>query len=208
MLNVGSSLTISKITVKINLNHTWDSDLKISLRSPVGTTVVLSNRRGGSGDNYTNTVFDSSAAVSIVSGAAPFAGTYRPEQSLTAFNTQNASGTWSLIVQDLAAQDVGRINSWSITVTTNPGGTAFAEGAGPAAVPSAVAKFDIAPVAGLTAMQAPLAEVGRSAVSSPAELHAENPLFGRAFAVRQTAAEAGFVVVGATPLTLRRPPTG
>jgi subtilisin-like proprotein convertase family protein len=124
VLNVGQSLTIGKITVKLDITHTYDSDLRISLKSPAGTTITLVNRRGGSGDNFTQTVFDSDAAVSITSGTAPFTGTYRPEQSLTAFNTQNASGTWSLIIRDMARTDIGRLNSWSITVTPANGGNA------------------------------------------------------------------------------------
>ena len=67
VLNVGQNLTIGKITVKLNITHTWDSDLKISLKSPAGTTVTLVNRRGGSGDNFNNTVFDSSASTAIAS---------------------------------------------------------------------------------------------------------------------------------------------
>jgi subtilisin-like proprotein convertase family protein len=198
VLSVGQSQTITKITVKLNLNHTYDSDLKITLKSPAGTTVLLANRRGGSGDNYTNTVFDSSAATSIASGFAPFSGTYRPEQSLTAFNGQNASGTWSLIIQDVAFLDSGRLNSWSITITSNPGGNSVEEPSGPDTGRGfAVAKFDAVIVASLTP-QAPLAEAAHSTVSAPAAVQAENPLFDRAFAVRQTAADAGFVAVGAT----------
>jgi subtilisin-like proprotein convertase family protein len=40
---------------------------------------------------------------------------FRPEQSLTAFDGKNARGTWQLWVDDLATFDTGRINSWSVT---------------------------------------------------------------------------------------------
>src|SRR5207244_763740 len=85
-----------------------------------------------------------------------------------------------------------------ITITAGGGGLAFATGAdaGAAALP-AVAKANAVPVVGLGGMPAPLTDVARAAVSSPATVHADSPLFDRAFAVRQTAADAGFVVVGA-----------
>ena len=42
--------------VSFSLTHTWVSDLKISLTSPAGNSVVLSLHNGSSGANYTNTV--------------------------------------------------------------------------------------------------------------------------------------------------------
>jgi serine protease len=113
---VGSDITIGDIDVRLNITHTYVSDLRIYLRGPDGTTVQLFNRRGGSGDNFTNTLFSDEAATAISGGAAPYNGTYRPEQLLSAFDGKNARGTWQLIVQDLAGGDVGRINSWSLTV--------------------------------------------------------------------------------------------
>ena len=44
--------------VCINLTHTYDSDLEISLVAPDGTTVPLSIGNGGSGNNYFNTCFE------------------------------------------------------------------------------------------------------------------------------------------------------
>jgi hypothetical protein len=82
----------------------------------------LANRRGSSGDNYTNTVFDSTATKAISAGTAPFAGTYRPETSLAAaYNGYDAAGTWQLIVQDRARLDSGKLNSWSLTIQGTPG---------------------------------------------------------------------------------------
>src|SRR6185369_562514 len=63
----------------------------------------------------------------IASGVAPFAGTYRPEQSLATFNGLDAKGNWTLVVQDRASLDQGTLNSWSLSFTGTPG-----TGAGPA----------------------------------------------------------------------------
>jgi len=129
-VTVPTDTVISKITVKINLTHTYDSDLQIWIVGPSGYSALLVNRRGGSGDNFNGTVFDSSASLSIVAGAAPFSGTYRPEQSLAAaYNGYDAKGTWTLVIRDVAAQDIGTLNSWSLTIQGTSG-----TGLGPANV--------------------------------------------------------------------------
>jgi subtilisin-like proprotein convertase family protein len=110
--------TIAKVTVRLNIVHTFDSDLRISLTGPGGVIVrQLVNRRGSSGDNFTNTTFDDNASLAIASGAAPFAGTFRPEQPLAGFIGSSSQGTWTLAVQDLAGGDVGQLTAWSLSIT-------------------------------------------------------------------------------------------
>ena len=89
------------------------SDLEISLISPAGTTVRLANHVGGSGDNFTNTVFDDEAATAIGSGTPPFTGSFRPFQPLSAFDGQVIAGTWKLKVVDMAPTDAGTLSSWN-----------------------------------------------------------------------------------------------
>ncbi|WP_207785472.1 proprotein convertase P-domain-containing protein, partial [Flagellimonas aquimarina] len=113
-----ASGTITDVNVTINITHTWDSDLDISLRSPAGTTVNLSDDNGGSGDNYTNTVFDDAAGTAITAGGAPFTGTFRPEGNLSDFIGEDPSGTWTLIIFDDFNGDTGTLNSFSIEVCT------------------------------------------------------------------------------------------
>jgi subtilase family serine protease len=115
-ITVPGNYLITKLTVQLNISHTWDADLYIWLVSPSGQTVVLSANNGGSGDNYTNTIFDSTAATSIDFGVAPFAGAYRPEQSLSVFNGKNAKGTWTLVVEDQGYLDQGKLNAWSLII--------------------------------------------------------------------------------------------
>jgi serine protease len=121
-LNVTQDIRISDLDVRLNLTHTYNSDLVITLTGPAGQTVTLFNRRGGSGDNLTNTVFDDEATRTIASGAAPFSGSFRPETSLTAFDGRSTKGVWTLSIRDAAARDVGRITSFSLVAT----GTAVA----------------------------------------------------------------------------------
>lgn len=122
---------IQDLDVTLNISHTWVSDMSIRLISPGGTDVLLFNRRGGSGDNLVNTVFDDAAAVSIttaVAAQAPFTGSWRPEQPLSVLNGTSANGTWTLRIQDFATGDPGLLNSFNLKFTTSPD-TAFVTGA-------------------------------------------------------------------------------
>jgi subtilisin-like proprotein convertase family protein len=124
-LTVPDATLIGGMQVQINLSHGWMSDLVIKLRSPQGTEILLANRRGGGGKGYNNTIFDSSATKSILQGTGLFAGTFRPEQSLTAFQGQSTQGTWYLIIEDKVRGDSGTLHNWSITFTGSAGSSSF-----------------------------------------------------------------------------------
>lgn len=115
-LTVSDSTTIGELTVRLDLTHTYTKDLQLTLVGPDGTRVKLAGGRGGSGDNFAGTTFSDRAGAGIAQAAAPFAGTYQPEAALSAFAGKSAKGTWSLIVEDTARYDTGRLNSWSLTV--------------------------------------------------------------------------------------------
>ena len=104
------------VNVQLTISHTRDQDLDVYLISPDGTRVQLFTDVGGNGDHFTGTILDDQASVSITAGAAPFAGTYRPEGSLAALNGKNALGTWTLEITDDQWLYSGTLHSWSITV--------------------------------------------------------------------------------------------
>ena len=79
---------------------------------------MYENRRGSSGDNFVNTIFDDSASTPIASGVAPYTGSFKPEAPLAALNTIPANGTWKLEVQDAANIDTGDLTGWSLQLTT------------------------------------------------------------------------------------------
>jgi subtilisin-like proprotein convertase family protein len=112
----GGPASIADATVTLNVTHTYTGDLEVWLTSPAGTPVSLAYHRGGWGDNFTGTVFDDLAAISIASGSAPFTGTFRPEQPLGTLAGEGADGTWILSVYDWAGGDVGTIDSWTLTL--------------------------------------------------------------------------------------------
>ncbi len=122
VLDIPDDFPISDINLTLDLTHTWDGDLDISLIGPGGSPVVeLTSDNGGSGNNYTNTTFDDEAATPITSGTPPFTGTFRPEGSLSNFDGLQTAGTWTLQIVDDYEFDIGTLLSWSMEVTANTG---------------------------------------------------------------------------------------
>jgi len=116
-LLVDSSYSILDVNLTLDMNHTFDADLKIILTSPGGTSVCLASDLGGNGNNFSVTLFDDEAGQLIVNGSAPFNGTYQPEYPLYVFDGENPSGTWQLTVYDQFNGDGGQIRDWSLTFT-------------------------------------------------------------------------------------------
>ena len=71
--------------------HTYIGDLLVTLIAPDGSSYLLHNRAGGSTDNL-----DQTFTVNL--------------------SSEPANGTWKLRVQDAASADVGRIDSWTISL--------------------------------------------------------------------------------------------
>jgi len=100
-LTVTGSGTVSSITLTAHVTHTWRGDLSATLRAPDGTTVTAFARPNANDSN--DNVVLTNAPISGLSG-------------------KTAAGTWTLTFIDHAAQDVGRIDSWSINITASCGG--------------------------------------------------------------------------------------
>ncbi|MEO8382095.1 MAG: S8 family serine peptidase [Acidobacteriota bacterium] len=105
----------------VGLDHTFVSDLKITLRSPATTPVMVMNQFDGSGNNLCQTLLDDESAgasiQSAVSGNAPFTGSWLPNLPLSAFDGQTVNGTWQLEAQDFFVGDVGSIRAFSLIIT-------------------------------------------------------------------------------------------
>jgi subtilisin-like proprotein convertase family protein len=116
-LGVNTAGLITDVNITIGaLTHAKTGDIEFSVKSPQGTEVVLASRRGGTGDNFINTVFNDSASNPISSGTAPFTGSFRPESPLSVFNGQNSFGNWIFRVNDNTASDTGRVMNYCITI--------------------------------------------------------------------------------------------
>lgn len=127
---------IRDVNVGVRIDHVFDDDLEIYLASPRGV-IALSTDNGGAGNNYGGT-FDSCAGqftlfdsdvptlISTPGIAAPFAGSFAPEESLNLLdglgNKKATNATWSLLVQDDdLANPAGTIFCSKLTISsTNP----------------------------------------------------------------------------------------
>jgi len=100
VLNVPAGLPdMVKVTVDINITHPNRGDLVIDLIAPgFSGSAILSNRAGGTADNFIVTGLDVSSS---------FAFPLSP------------SGQWELLVEDLARKNVGTINSFALHITSS-----------------------------------------------------------------------------------------
>ncbi len=89
---------IGSVEVSVDITHTYVGDLRVSLRSPAGTEVVLHNQTGGSADNLVKTYTAATTAA-----LASLAG-------------QPIKGTWQLSVADRVRQDIGKLNTWRVVI--------------------------------------------------------------------------------------------
>ena len=115
---------VGKVAVSLHITHPSAGDLILRLRSPSGTTVFLANNRGGTTDNYgggcgeaNRTTFDDAAPTKIAAGAAPFMGSFTPEEPLAAFLGENPNGDWQLLISDTVAGDTGELRCWSLLLS-------------------------------------------------------------------------------------------
>ncbi|RMB56132.1 T9SS C-terminal target domain-containing protein [Dokdonia sinensis] len=119
---IGDTQQIDEI--RLNISHTWSSDLNIFLQAPDGeTTIELSTGNGGlATDAYTETIFSDEGNPPTIGGPAPFTGVFAPEGgSLNeAFAGVEGSGDWTLLVCDSANFDTGTVDQWSIRFQDNP----------------------------------------------------------------------------------------
>ncbi|MDY0351923.1 MAG: proprotein convertase P-domain-containing protein [Desulfobulbaceae bacterium] len=109
---------IVDLNVQLDITHTWNADLDIFLIAPDASRIELSTDNGGSGDNYSGTIFDDEAATSITAGTPPFAGSYQPESPLSVLDGSTADGVWTLEITDDEGGITGTLNSWRLIFTT------------------------------------------------------------------------------------------
>ncbi|MCK4475902.1 MAG: M6 family metalloprotease domain-containing protein [Methanophagales archaeon] len=88
--------TMRKVTVDVDISHTYIGDLRVELFTPAGKQAILHNRTGFGQDNLIKT-YDSGFTVAL----ADLAG-------------QSIKGNWILQVTDLEGRDIGKLNKWSL----------------------------------------------------------------------------------------------
>jgi len=116
----GGTCSTATGSTTVGIDHTFVGDLVGTLAGPGGATATLFARTGGSGNNLCQVVFDDAAAepfASLLSGRAPFTGTWRPAEPLDALLSAPVDGDWRLDVVDAALRDTGTIRAVSLDVT-------------------------------------------------------------------------------------------
>lgn len=116
----GATCSTAAGATTVGLDHSYVSDLQLTLTSPTGTSVLLAGAAGGSGNNFCQTVLDDTASTSIqavTSSQAPFTGSFRPNQPLSTFVGELADGNWQFQAVDLYAEDSGNIRAFSLSIT-------------------------------------------------------------------------------------------
>ncbi|MFQ5616884.1 MAG: PKD domain-containing protein, partial [Anaerolineales bacterium] len=122
------SLTLGDLDLSINANHSYISDLVLTLRhEPSGASLTLLDRPGIPASQYgcsrddLNATFDDEAVLpaegQCASPPPAIGGDVLPLQALSLFDGQSLSGTWTLQVSDLAAYDGGSLNQWCLIAT-------------------------------------------------------------------------------------------
>ncbi len=113
-VEISSAGDILDLNVKVDISHTRTGELRLILKGPDDTTIMLSDRNGGEGDNYTNTLFDDQAEQSITEGIAPFTGRFRPQFPMEIFNGKPVQGVWQIRVNDGGAGNTGTLDNWCV----------------------------------------------------------------------------------------------
>lgn len=129
-INIPDHLTIIDLDVGITLTHTKVFDLQIHLKNPAGDTLILNTydiHEYFDGEDYTRTVFDDEADVSIEQAAPPFTGRFKPRAPgrLDVFDGQDAYGTWRLRIYDQQYADIGALEEFELIITIPEPATAI-----------------------------------------------------------------------------------
>ncbi len=99
---LAQNVTIDQVVFALKITHSYPSDVKVALVHPDGTSVLLHNKGSGVGRGGIETVYPTQT---------------QPAQSLNAFKGKSTQGMWRLEVSDVVSGDVGKLDSFQMTVT-------------------------------------------------------------------------------------------
>ena len=120
-LSIPADGSITDLNVlNLDIDHTYISDLVVRLKSPANTERILLNRICGSQNNILLNLDDESPNPYNSIPCPPNGGTYRPNQTLSPFDSQNLNGTWTLTINDVVNQDGGTLQAWSLEICYTP----------------------------------------------------------------------------------------
>ena len=113
VIAVADDRPVLGVKVKLNIEHSFLSDLVVSLTSPRGTRVTLVSNSCGEANDI-NATFAQDAPPFVCGSNPAISGTVRPLGSLDAFVGEPSFGEWTLTVEDTAPVDGGRIVEFAL----------------------------------------------------------------------------------------------
>ena len=134
-LVVSDSGSLADLNVEVNVTHTWVGDVIIELThvdTETSVTIIdrpgkTSNKSSGCDGHDIVATLDDEAdpppplplEVEDVCepGTPTINGTFIPNNLLSAFDSENLSGEWTLTVSDNAEEDTGTLVSWGLVLT-------------------------------------------------------------------------------------------
>ncbi|MDG5490835.1 T9SS type A sorting domain-containing protein [Psychroserpens sp. SPM9] len=126
VLNIPDAAMIESVTINVEIEHTWISDLLVGVIPP-----------GGTFPEDILTLWSGNCSVSSPPGVANFditfddegiplpgtdecsnnqTGTYIPTELLEAFSGIESQGDWTIVIADFFGGDTGVLKDWSVTV--------------------------------------------------------------------------------------------
>ena len=117
-LTVGVGGIVADVNV-VNLvgTHTYMGDLDFNVESPASGSVMVMGRACGTDEDFDINLDDEAPP-----GAWPCpptdGGTYQPTEALAAFDGEDSTGTWNLVINDNAGGDSGELESWGLEICT------------------------------------------------------------------------------------------
>ncbi len=142
-----NNFTIADVDVLVDADHPFTYDVKLTLESPAGTSVVLVENEPDpvtTSSDFAGTIFDDESTIAITDPPPAAVGPYndplgyQPEDlvnygvgfGLDAFDGERSSGVWTLLVQDTVDRGFptfqneiarrGTLNEWRLTLTRQP----------------------------------------------------------------------------------------
>jgi gliding motility-associated-like protein len=123
--SIPAGSTITSVVLNATLAHTWAEDVILDLTSPSGTTINIVDGNAGN-DNYGTTgttpltyTFTDAASTFVLGTVGNNdipSGSYLPNEPFSTFDGLNASGNWSLSVDDGFDDDGGSMTSATLTI--------------------------------------------------------------------------------------------
>ncbi len=122
IIDIPDHFTVCDLEVSINVTHSHVFDLQLYLKSPTGTRLCLNMydlNEFFDGENYTQTIFDDEAQLSIEQGQPPFTGRFRPVSGtlLSVLDGQDTYGPWRLQIYDAYYADTGTLDRFELIIT-------------------------------------------------------------------------------------------